>query len=268
MNNNSSSTSSEEKDLQEHFPWARSKMFPGYNKILAHYQAVSCLDFARGDSLLDMPCGDGFLTAIMAKRFKRVVGVDASGRHLALAKGVLPNAQLHEALIEDFETSERFDTITMINVLEHVRDPIRILQKAASLLSEDGILLVHVPNAKAINRRLAVLMGTLSECEELSPFDLNILGHRRSYSLPTLCEEVKAAGLNINTTGGVFYKMLSTPQMDWFLQNGPWEEGGFGWGRVGASERDWKSEFCRACYELGKQHPEDSNVIFVGATLS
>jgi 2-polyprenyl-3-methyl-5-hydroxy-6-metoxy-1,4-benzoquinol methylase len=255
-----------EKDLQETFTWARSKMFSDYNGILGYYQAKACLDHARGDSLLDMPCGDGTLTALLAPAFKVVVGVDASGQHLALARENLPMAQFHESLIEEFETSQRFDTISMLNVLEHVANPIEVLHKAASLLSEEGILIVHVPNAHAVNRRLAVLMGTLTHCEELSPFDIQVAGHRRSYSMKTLCAEIDAAGLQITATGGVFYKSLSTPQMNWFLENGLWQEGGFGWGRVGSEEKDWKSEFCRASYELGKQHPEDCNIIYACVT--
>jgi 2-polyprenyl-3-methyl-5-hydroxy-6-metoxy-1,4-benzoquinol methylase len=255
-----------EKDLQETFTWARSKMFSDYNGVLGYYQAQACLEHRIGNSLLDMPCGDGILTSILAPSFERVVGVDASSQHLALARENLPEVEFHEALIEEFQTSERFDTITMLNILEHVVDPVEVLQKAASLLADDGRLLVHVPNANAVNRRLAVLMGTLSDCEELSPFDVHVVGHRRSYTLATLCADIEKSGLKVNATGGVFYKSLSTPQIDWFLSNGPWEEGGFGWGRVGAENRDWKAEFCRASYELGKQHPEDCNIIYASIT--
>lgn len=252
----------EEKKLQDGFTWARSAMYADYNRILGHYQALACLEHARGDSLLDMPCGDGTLTEMLAPHFKRVVGLDASSKHLEEARKRLPQAELHDGLIEEFETSERFGTITMLNVLEHVIDPILVLRKAASLLAPDGALLIHVPNARAINRRLAVLMGTLTECEELSPFDIQVAGHRRSYSMETLRADIEKAGLKVKATGGVFYKMLSTPQMDWFLKNGLWETGGFGWGRIGGPEKDWRAEFCRASYELGKQHPEDCNIIF------
>lgn len=257
--------SRDEKALQETFSWARSVEFSDYNGILGYYQVQACIDHARGESLLDMPCGDGMLTAMMAARFRRVVGADASAPHLARARERLPGVEFHHDLIEDLQLNERFDTITMLNVLEHVADPVGVLKKAASLLSDDGVLLVHVPNAKAVNRKIAVLMGTLESCEELSPFDINIVGHRRSYDLAGLCADVKASGLQIVATGGVFYKMLSTPQMDWFLRNGLWHEGGFGWGRVGAQPRDWKADFCRACYEFGKQHPEDCNVIYACA---
>lgn len=179
----------------------------------------------------------------------------------------MPKVEFHHNLIEELDVDEQFDTVTMLNVLEHVADPVEVLRKAASLLSNDGTLIVHVPNAYAVNRRLAVLMGTLETCEELSPFDINVAGHRRSYTLKTLKADIEKAGLRITATGGVFYKMLSTPQMDWFLKNGLWQEGGFGWGRVGEEKsKDWKAEFCRACYELGKQQPEDCNIVYTCAT--
>lgn len=51
--------------------------------------------------------------------------------------------------------------------------------------------------------------------------------------------------------------------MDWFLKNGLWEKGGFGWGRVGAEgEKDWRFEFCKACYEYGKTVPDECNIIY------
>ena len=93
----------DEKELQETFTWARSQVYSDYNAILGYYQAQACLDYARGDSLLDMPCGDGVLTSMLAPAFKRIVGVDASSKHLALAKQNLPAAEFHEALIEEFE---------------------------------------------------------------------------------------------------------------------------------------------------------------------
>lgn len=255
-----------EKALQEKFTWARSVDFNDYNGTLGHYQAQACLEHARGTSLLDMPCGDGTLTALMMPYFKRVVGVDASLTHLNVAKQKLPQVEFHHDLIEDLNLEEKFDTVTMLNVLEHVTSPIEVLKKAASFLAENGVLLVHVPNAKAVNRKIAVLMGTLESCEELSPFDINVVGHRRSYDLNSLSADIESSGLKLVATGGVFYKMFSTPQMDWFLKNGLWEEGGFGWGRVGAKKMDWKAEFCRACYEYGKQNPEDCNIIFACAT--
>jgi 2-polyprenyl-3-methyl-5-hydroxy-6-metoxy-1,4-benzoquinol methylase len=259
----------DEKERQDSFPWERSKFHTDYNAVLAHYKVLSCLDHAKGDSLLDLACGDGMMTAMFAQHFKRVVGVDASGAHVQEARERLPQARFFESLIEDFDLDEKFDAVFLLDILEHVVDPVAVLKKAASYLNTGGTLIAHVPNAQAVNRRLAVLMGTLKECDELSPFDIEIAGHRRSYDLDRLVKDVESAGLAVQETGGVFYKMLSTAQMDWFLKNGLWEDGGFGWGRVGEEKsKDWKAEFCRACYEYGKLHPEDCNVIYVCATLA
>lgn len=68
---------------------------------------------------------------------------------------------LHESLLETFKTEERFDTIATLQILEHVIDPIGTLKKAASFLKSNRILIVHVPNVLAINRRIARIMGTL-----------------------------------------------------------------------------------------------------------
>lgn len=259
----------DEKNRQENFPWQRTKYHTDYNSILAHYKVLSCLEYARGESLLDLACGDGLITSMLSSRFKNIVGVDASSVHIAEARKRLPMARFYENLIEDFEIEEKFDSVFLLDILEHVADPVAVLTKAASLLAEDGILIAHVPNARAVNRRLAVLMGTLLSCDELSPFDIQIAGHRRAYDLDRLVGDVLSAGLCVESTGGIFYKMLSTAQMDWFLKNGLWKEGGFGWGRVGAEkEKDWRAEFCRACYDLGKEQPNDCNIIYICATRS
>ncbi len=247
--------------------WERSSDYPDYNSILAFFQARSVLENTRRDSLLDLACGDGSITAMLSAKFKRIVGVDASTSHLIKAREKCPKAEFHESLIESFETQERFDIVTMLNILEHVINPVLTLQKAASFLKDDGILIAHVPNALAVNRVIARIMGTLIDEYELSPFDINVVGHRRSYDMRSLVNDFKSAGLEVTSTGGIFYKMLSTPQIDWFLRNGPWEEGGHGWGRVGAEkEKDWRWEFCGACYEYGKKHPEECNVIYACAT--
>ena len=256
-----------EKARQNDYAWARSRLFAEYNAMLGYYQVQASLEHAHGPAALDLACGDGLLTALFAEHFDHVVGVDASNRHLATARERLPSVEFHESLIETLHLEERFDTVLMLNILEHVEDTTLVLRKAGENLKEDGVLIVQVPNAHAVNRRLAVLMGTLRDCEELSPFDLQVVGHRRSYHLDSLQLDLARAGLTVRAVGGVFYKMLSTPQMDWFLQNGLWAEGGFGWGRVGAEKtKDWRAEFCRACYEFGKERPEDCNIIYAVAT--
>ena len=251
-----------EKNKQEKCKWYRGGYFNEYNFIVGQYQVQSVTENVKGNSLLDIACGDGMLTAKFCKKFKRVVGVDASGSHIERAKKNCPEAEFYESLIENFELKEKFDAVIMLDLLEHVIDPIFVLKKAASFLKKNGILIVHIPNALAVNRIIAKIMGTLSDEYELSPFDKKIAGHRRSYDINLLLRDIKKAGLKTVKTGGVFYKMLSSVQFDWLLKNGLWKKGGYGWGRVGGKKKDWKYEFCRACYEFGKTRPNDCNIIY------
>lgn len=257
-----------EKISQETFEWQRSKNFPAYSLILGQYQAKVCIELGHGSSVLDMPCGDGALTAIFAQHFPRVVGLDASSKHLAEARRRLPGVEFHESLIEEFEPTEKFDSIFMLNILEHIEDPVYVMRRVSGWLNPGGVIVVQVPNADAINRRINLLMGAISACDELSPFDINVAGHRRYYRMSSLLDHIHAAGLKVRETGGVFYKMLSTPQMDWLLSQPQWDDAGFGWGREGSErEKDWRTAFCEACYQIGKDRPEDCNIVYACATL-
>jgi len=250
-----------EKNKQERYKFHRG-YFKEYNSVLGYYQAISVIENARENSLLDIACGDGILTKQLCDKFKRVIGVDASTIQLHRARKNCPKAEFYESLIEDFNTNEKFDTVIMLNLLEHVINPVAVLKKAANFLKKDGILIVHVPNALAVNRKIAKIMGTLSNEYELSPFDEKIAGHRRSYDTSLLLKDIKKADLRAVKTGGIFYKMLSSVQFDWLLKKGLWQNGGYGWGRVGGPKKNWKYEFCRACYEFGKTRPNDCNIIY------
>src|SRR5690349_20027295 len=102
-----------EKEQQETYSWDRT-LFSDYNQILVHYQALSCIENSKEGSLLDLACGEGIMTAYFASRFNRVVGVDAASVHLEKARKRLPQVEFHEALIEDFETYEKFDNVFLL----------------------------------------------------------------------------------------------------------------------------------------------------------
>lgn len=249
----------DERARQESLGWQRHDSSQWY-EILGRFQVQSAVEVSRPGSLLDLGCGDGWLTAQLCQHFSRVVGVDASSIQIESARARCPEADFFVCLIEDFATEERFDTVVILCLLEHVADPVQVLRCAANHLKPDGRVIAQVPNALAINRRIGRLMGAIDDEYELSRWDIDVAGHRRYYDMQTLVTDFAKAGLTVISTSGVFYKMLSTPQMDWLLKNGPWDSNEFGWGGVDRS-RDWRSEFCEACYQVGKERPEDCNII-------
>ena len=141
---------SDEKQRQENCPWSRSAYHTEYNAILGYYKVQSVLEHIQGTSLLDIACGDGVITAQFKPYFSRIVGVDASSVHLTTARKRLPDVEFHDSLIEELNLSEKFDTVLMLDLLEHVIDPIIVLKKVASFLKNDGVL---IDAAKVIRRR-------------------------------------------------------------------------------------------------------------------
>ncbi len=80
--------------------------------------------------------------------------VDISQSSLDLARGIVNNDKVNYYLknIFDFSDDEKYDFITMGEVLEHVEDPLSLLQKILNLLSKDGVCYITTPiNAPMID---------------------------------------------------------------------------------------------------------------------
>ncbi len=56
--------------------------------------------------------------------------------------------------VEDFETDERYDLVLMLNLIEHVADPIGVMAKAAELVDPGGLIWLQTPNFRALDGRL------------------------------------------------------------------------------------------------------------------
>ena len=56
--------------------------------------------------------------------------------------------------IIDYETEKQFDVIVMGDVLEHVLQPVKVLEKVKQMLSEDGVLWISTPNYNCAYARM------------------------------------------------------------------------------------------------------------------
>lgn len=98
---------------------------------------------------LDIGCGVGHYLTIAKKRFTNLFGVEPSRTSVKIAreKGF---TVIHDYFHEGLEFDGGFDAISIIEVLEHLEQPLVLFKQAARLLNENGILLVEVPNGQRI----------------------------------------------------------------------------------------------------------------------
>lgn len=132
----------------------------------------------KGSQILDIGCSGGLVPILLGREGKQVVGIDVSpeaiteSRHALEqeARSVKELIQFEEANLMTFSTSQRFDTVLMTEVLEHIGEPERFVQKACSFLKPGGRLVVTVPfgvNDYADHKRTYYLRHLV---EQLTPY--------------------------------------------------------------------------------------------------
>lgn len=162
--------------------------------------------------ILELGYGDGIINKnLLAKGFAVDV-LEGSPKVVERAKKECSSLNIQQTLFETFKTDQKYDSILALHVLEHVDHPVDLLRKMMEWLSEDGELVIIVPNKNSIHRQLAVEMGLQHKLDDLSPRDL-LVGHQRVYSLQSLRKDIEEAGYKVVEETGFFLKTLPNGMM-------------------------------------------------------
>lgn len=160
-------------------------------------RADHLLSFARENQLkisrhLDIGSSAGILLKTFREGFDcAVVGVEpGDGYRMHNENQQLTIYPSLDALREKGE--DKFDLISMSHVLEHIPDPTSFLSELCDLLTEDGVVLVEVPNlfghtSFEISHLTSFSKHTLGEIFNQSGYDtiqLKVHGNPRSKILP------------------------------------------------------------------------------------
>ena len=76
-------------------------------------------------------------------------GSERSGSRPEDTGGILPNKEI----------TGPYDVVTLVDVIEHVSDPIELLVQARTVLASDGIGLVITPDVASVAARVMVSAG-------------------------------------------------------------------------------------------------------------
>lgn len=161
--------------------------------------------------MLDVGCGEGYALSFFRKKGWTVTGFDFSSAGIKSKNSdcldALCTGDVFELLDNEIKSGRRYDVIWLQNVLEHVIDPISLLYSIKSLLLDDGIAVITVPNDCSNTQMNALNLGHIKSAFWVAPPD-----HLAYFDYQSLLGTAKETGWNC-------LEMLGDFPIDWFLFN-------------------------------------------------
>jgi 2-polyprenyl-3-methyl-5-hydroxy-6-metoxy-1,4-benzoquinol methylase len=215
--------------------------------VMHKFMIKSFEPFFRGSSVLELGSFRGDFTKRLLPYFDDVTCVEASSDAVNSAKQVLGDkVQFYHGLFDNIKLSKTYDNVILTHVLEHIDDPVKLMQRINNeWISDTGRLFLVCPNANAPSRQIAVKMGLVTHNSAITSAEKEH-GHRITYSLDTLERDASAAGLRVVLRTGIFFKALAN----------------FQWDRLLATDII-SSEYLEGCYQLGHVYPDLCSSIFL-----
>lgn len=151
----------------------------------------------RPGRLLDIGCGTGLFPAVARRRGWTSFGVDESSEATNHAREHF-GLDVWKGSFEDFaERGERFDLITLWDVIEHSREPVALLVQARQALRAGGMLALSTPNQRSLLDAVAGLAYRASAGRLRAPLEkFYIEQHFLYFSPETLRGTLRRAGLH------------------------------------------------------------------------
>ena len=173
---------------------------------------INSLSPLSGARVVDIGCGGGILSDSMARKGAHVLGVDLASKALRVARlhaldAQTPNIEYREVSAEMLaaELPGHFDTVTCMEMLEHVPDPASVVKACADLVKPGGWVFFST-----INRNTKAVMFAIVGAEYL----LKLLPrgtheYAKMIRPSELASYCRAAGLDVRHTSGMEHNPLT-----------------------------------------------------------
>jgi len=169
---------------------------------------------ARGERILDVGCGNGYLLFMVEDRFEELFGVEISPSRIQEAK--TKAEQLFHSKYSRFKFIETnvdnplpfpdnfFDVVTCIAVIEHVYDIFSLINEMHRVLKPRGYIVAEVPNIAYCKHRLSILLGRLPVTS--SPYNWEDIGwdggHIHYFTMDKFCWLFESKGFRVRRKSG------------------------------------------------------------------
>lgn len=143
--------------------------------------------------VLDLGCGNGSLTHLIAQQGYEVVGLDSSEQGIAIARRSFPDCKFIQADIYDLPAADlanSFDVVMAVEVIEHLLYPKELVRYAKNCLKPNGRLILTTPYHGYLKNLMLAVFGKMDEHFTV----LWDMGHVKFFSVPTLTTLLQSEG--------------------------------------------------------------------------
>jgi SAM-dependent methyltransferase len=117
-----------------------------FQRHLAVYEWIGAR--VVGLRVIDMACGEGYGSEVLSRSAGTVVGVDANpeAHEHARLRYQRQNLVFERGVVENHGEPGAYDAVVFLQTIEHVQDPVAVLEHFKTLLAPGGAAYVSTPN--------------------------------------------------------------------------------------------------------------------------
>ncbi|KAI8585571.1 S-adenosyl-L-methionine-dependent methyltransferase [Geranomyces variabilis] len=160
----------------------------------------------EGLRILDIGCGGGLLSEALARLGATVVGADAAGENIAMAKihaqqdPALTQLEYRHVTAEKLlEDGEQFDVVCALEIIEHVNNPKEFTRVCSQLVKPNGLIFFSTINRTPASYLFTILLaehflqwvppGTHDHAKYVTPQEMD------QYLVNADCEPLETRGM-------------------------------------------------------------------------
>lgn len=104
--------------------------------------------YTENKSVLDIGCGTGYGSKIIAEKSGEVLGIDLSGEAIKYCRDKYKGSNLTylQADALTFVPNKKFDIVIAFQVIEHIKDLAGFINKLRSIVKQGGKIIISTPN--------------------------------------------------------------------------------------------------------------------------
>jgi SAM-dependent methyltransferase len=145
-----------------------------FRRHLTVYEWIA--DRAHGRRVVDLACGEGYGSAVLARTAASVVGVDANPEAVEHARAKYADVTFERNMVELWTGD--VDCVVFLQTIEHIQDPDAMLAHIRRLTEPGGVAYVSTPNVLTLAPKGAERSGNPWHVREYRPGEYRALCER------------------------------------------------------------------------------------------